>query len=135
MSLAKALTKQIQSITEFPGQKLLVLTQLLQEYNHLIDTGKYAGITVDDICEEIEKKNVLAYLTKATSGDSDFSMFGDDGPWSRFIEKYLEEMSDLYLAQSGNIRRKWGVEESGLWLLVAWTTEMIQQGSGWHPKE
>jgi hypothetical protein len=45
---------------------------------------------------------------------------------------YLQRMCNAY---SGDERKKWGVENSGLCLLLAWTNEIIQQGSGWHPRE
>jgi len=135
VTLAKAIAKQIGAITELPKQKLTVLTLLILEFNHLIDTGKYNHISIEDIHTQIENKNIIDYLRNVTAGDSDFSMFTTEGPYSDYLEYYHEQMYQLYGGYAGNERRKWGVENLGLCLLVAWTNELIQQGSGWHPYE
>lgn len=135
VTLAKAIAKQIGAITELPKQKLTVLTLLILEFNHLIDTGKYSHISIEDIHTQIENKNIIEYLRCETAGDSDFSMFMEDGPYTDYLEYYHEQMYQLYGGYAGNERRKWGVENLGLCLLVAWTNELIQQGSGWHPYE
>lgn len=133
VTLAKAIAKQIGAITELPKQKLTVLTLLILEFNHLIDTGKYNHISIQDIHTQIENKNIVDYLRNETVGDSDFSMFTSEGPYSDYLEYYHEQMYQLYGEYAGNERRKWGVGNLGLCLLVAWTNELIQQGSGWYP--
>lgn len=135
VTLAKAIAKQIGAITELPKQNLALLTLLILEFNHLIDTGKYNYISIDDIQKQIESKNIIGYLQKETAGDSAFSMFSEDGPYFNYLNYYHEQMYQLYGGYAGNERRKWGVENLGLCLLVAWTNELIQQGSGWHPHE
>lgn len=132
VNLAKAITNQIEAITELPKQKLQVLTLLILEYNHLIDTNKYS-ISIDDIHKQIDAKNVIEYLAELTSDDSDFSVFGKDGPYLEYVKYYNEQLLQIYLAYAGDENRKWGVEQNGLCLLVAWTNELIQQGAGWHP--
>lgn len=47
----------------------------------------------------------------------------------------IKRLQDFRDCHSGNEMRKWGIENSGLCLLLAWTNEMIQQGSGWYPSE
>ena len=133
VTLAKAIAKQIDAITELPKQKLTVLTLLILEYNHLIDTGKYNHISIDNVHYAIEQKNIIEYVSKETAGDSDFSMFTAEGPYSDYINFYHEQMYQIWGGYAGKERRKWGVEKSGLCLLIAWTNELIQQGSGWHP--
>jgi hypothetical protein len=134
--LAKAIAKQISAITELPKQKLQVLTLLIMEFNHLIDTGKYNHISIEDIHKTIENKNIIEYLSNETSGDSDFSLFLKEGSlYSNYVKYYHEQMYNIYCASAGDERRKWRVENSGLCLLVAWTNEIIQHGSGWHPNQ
>ncbi len=135
ITLAKAITKQINAITELPKQKLTVLTLLILEFNHLIDTGKYESITIEDIHQAIEEKNIIEYLHEKTVNDSDFSMFIEGGSYSEYLVYYYEQIYQLYGGYAGSERKKWGVENSGLCLLVAWTNELIQQGAGWHPYE
>jgi len=134
-SLASAIALQIGGITELPKAKLTALTLLILELNHLIDTGKYNDITVDEVYVEIENKNILPFLGKRTKGISDFSMYSNDGPYSDFADFYHQQMLSLYDGYAGDHRRKWGVENLGLCLLLAWTNELIQQGAGWYPSE
>ncbi|QDE27997.1 hypothetical protein FIV45_12300 [Paremcibacter congregatus] len=47
------------------------------------------------------------------------------------LTHYLERM-ELY---AGQHRRKWGVENNGLCLLLVWTNEIIQRGTGWYPSD
>ncbi len=134
-SLAKAILKQIEAIRELPRIKLTALTLIILELNHLIDSGKYDQITIEDAHKAIEQKCIISFLTESTKGDSDFSLYGADGPYASFVEYYHEQMYQIYGGYAGNERRKWGIENLGLCLLLAWTNEIIQQGAGWHPNE
>jgi len=133
VSVSKGILKQIESITELPIIKLTALTLLILELNHLIDSGKYNHITIENVHTAIEQKRIIPYLKDTTLGDSDFSLYGSDGPYSVFVEYYHEQMYQIYGGYAGNERRKWGVEKLGLCLLLAWTNEIIQQGAGWYP--
>lgn len=133
VSLSKGILKQIEAIKELPKIKLTALTLIILELNHLIDSGKYIHITIEDVHKAIEQKRIIPYLEETTKGDSDFSLYGGDGPYSGFVEYYHEQMYQIYGGYAGNERRKWGVENSGLCLLLAWTNEIIQQGAGWYP--
>ncbi len=132
--MANAIAKQIDAITELPKQKLNVLTLLILEFNSLIDSGKYNDITIEEVRREIEKGNIINFIASRTAGDSDFSMF-QDSERSDYLNYYHAQLRDICEACAGNERRKWGVENLGLCLLVAWTNELIQRGSGWHPSE
>ncbi|MFK5913250.1 MAG: hypothetical protein QM484_02670 [Woeseiaceae bacterium] len=134
-SVAIAISNQIESITELPKAKLTALTILILELNHLIDSGKYNDITIDEVYKEIENKNILPFLAKRTKGISDFSLYSNNGPYSEFADFYHKQMESLYYGYSGDHRRKWGIENLGLCLLLAWTNELIQQGAGWYPSE
>ncbi len=133
VSLSKGILKQIEAIKELPKIKLTALTLIILELNHLIDSGKYNHITIDDVHKAIEQKQIIPYLRETTKGDSDFSLYGGDGPYSGFVEYYHEQMEQIYGGYAGNERRKWGIENLGLCLLLAWTNEIIQQGAGWYP--
>lgn len=133
VSLAKNIVQKIEAITELPSQKLTVLTLLILEYNSLIDSGKYTHITIKDIHNAIKNKNVIKYLKEVTGSDSDFSLFIDHVPYIKYVEEYNEQLYRLYGGYAGYEGKKWGVKNSGLCLLIAWTNEIIQQGSGWYP--
>lgn len=133
VSLSKAILKQIEAISELPAIKLTALTFLILELNHLIDSGKYNDISIDVVHSAIAEKRIIPFLQETTKGDADFSLYGADGPYSNFVEYYHEQMNRTYDAYGGDERRKWGVENLGLCLLLAWTNQIIQDGAGWHP--
>ena len=62
-SLASAIALQIDGITELPKAKLTALTLLILELNHLIDTGEYNDMTIDEVYPQIENKNILPFLS------------------------------------------------------------------------
>ncbi len=132
--LANAIANQINAITELPKQKLQLLTLLILQYNHLIDSDKFT-ISIDEIHKQIESQNVIPFLEDLTNGDSDFSMFTTEGPYLEYIKFYNEQLLQIYDGYAGDENRRWGVEKDGLCLLVAWTNELVQQGAGWHPNQ
>lgn len=133
--VASRIRTQIEAIAELPTVKLTALTLLILELNHLIDTKKYAAITIEEVYRWIDEETILPSLRERTAGDSDLSLFGPDGPYSNFASFYHNQMKRLAGGYAGEHRRKWGVENLGLCLLLAWTNELIQQGAGWHPNE
>jgi len=134
--LALNIQKQIDAISELPKAKLRALTLLILEINSLIDSRKYDDITIKEVYGWIERKTVIPSLAKRVEKDASFiNNYKADGPYPNFIEFYHDYMQSTYYAYAGDHGRKWGVENSGLCLLLAWTNEIIQQGSGWHPCE
>jgi len=104
------------------------LTLLIHEINHLIDSGKYTDITIDDVHEAIENKRLLRYLRERAGNDIDLSALLDSDVYGNFEEFYETRMNDIYGGYAGDERRKWGVENLGLCLALAWTNEIIQLG-------
>lgn len=135
ISVARQIQRQIEAISELPKVKLQVLTLLILEINHLIDTGRYNDISISDIYREIEKGSVLRFL-KEKAG-SDIIILGsllEPDTYPNFEQYYSEQLQQLYNAYGGD-ERKWGVNNLGLCLLLAWTNEIIQHGSGWYPSD
>jgi len=135
VQVAETIKKQIQSLTTIPQFKLTRLTLLILEYNHLLDTRKYDYITIEDIHREIKNGTVLRYIAKEAADEVDLSMYLDGEESSNFVSQYAQQLQSIYGGYAGQERRKWGVENLGLCLLIAWTNEIIQTGSGWHPNE
>ena len=135
VSLAQAILKQIESITELPKIKLTALTRVIGELTPLLDSGKYNHITIEDVHREIKRKNIIPFLAEITKGDSDFSVYSENGPYENFVDYYHEKMLQIYEGYAGDERRKWGIEKLGLALLLTWTNTIIQQGAGWHPDD
>ena len=99
------------------------LTNLLYHLNHALDTGRYDSITLDEIEEQAEIKQVLPYLKSKLGRDLDISLFS---------EADLKEVSRCYKTAMHVIdpRRKMGVENRGLCLVIGWTIVLIQQQLG-----
>lgn len=135
VTVANQIRVQIEAISELPAVKLTALTLLILELNHLIDSRKYDDLTIDEVYDWIEEEKIIPLLKKRTEGDSDLSLYGKEGPYSNFSVFYHEQMKQLAGGYAGEHRRKWGVENLGLCLLLAWTNELIQQGAGWHPRK
>lgn len=133
--LAKRIQKKIEALTELPAAQLSPLTYMVLQINSLIDSGKYSDITLDDIEREIERGSLFQYLIGRAKGDVDFSIILKGTTYPRFEKFYIDRLQNICNAYSGNERRKWGVQNLGLCLLLAWTNEIIQQGGGWHPNE
>ena len=134
IALSRAIKDQINAITELPKQKLTVLTLLILEFNHLIDTGKYTDISIEEIHHQIKNRTVIDFLRKKTAGDSDFTIFEGE-LYAKSIDYYNEQLLQIHEGYGGSENKKWGVTNQGLCLLIAWTNEIIQQGSGWYPNE
>ncbi|MEQ8526063.1 hypothetical protein [Gracilimonas sp.] len=107
------------------------LTLLILQINKLLDTGKYDDITVDDIYMNIDEGTLLQFLKNECSDDIDLSYHLSTK--KNFEKFYLEHLQSLYDAYAGDHKRKWGIKNKGLCLLLAWTNEILQQGSGWKP--
>jgi hypothetical protein len=135
VSMVNRIRTQIDAITELPKVKLTALTLLILELNHLIDSKKYDDITITEVYGWIDKESILPSLKSRTVGASDLSLFSEDGPYYNFASFYHDQMKRLADGYAGDHRRKWGVENLGLCLLLAWTNELIQQGTGWYPNE
>ncbi|RLG44326.1 MAG: hypothetical protein DRN81_04780, partial [Thermoproteota archaeon] len=72
--LTRRIIRQIDAISELPSVKLTALTLMILEINHLIDTGRYDNISIDEIKKEIEKGTVLQYLQEKAQEDIDLSI-------------------------------------------------------------
>lgn len=134
-AVASQIRAQIEAIDELPKVKLQALTLLILQLNHLIDSKRFEDISIKEVYRWIESEAVLSSLRERTDGESDLSMFFGDGPYAGFVPFYHEQMNRLAGGYAGDHNRKWGVENLGLCLLLAWTNELVQQGSGWYPSE
>lgn len=114
--------------------KLSALTVLILNINSLIDSGKYDDITIEDIRRRIDDGTILRYLKQRAGNDIDLTLYLDHpAAYQGFEDFYVNYLQATYDAYGGDERKRWGVEKKGLCLLLAWTNEIIQQGSGWEP--
>jgi len=108
--------------------KVSALTLLILHINALIDSGKYSDISIDDIHRAIEKKQVLRFIKDRVGADIDLSIHLGDSPYGDFESYFETQLENIYGGCAGQERRKWGVENSGLCLVLAWTSEIVQRG-------
>lgn len=111
------------------------LTLLILELNHLLDTGKFDDITIDQIHRSIGNGSILRDLRNIAEKEIDLSILLDTDAYGDFEGFYTKQMQGIYDAYAGDERRKWGIENKGICLLIAWTNEILQQGHGWKPNE
>lgn len=110
--------------------KVSALTSLILNINSLIDSGKYSDISIQDIHTAIEGKRVLRFLKERVGANIDLSIHLESKAYGDFESYYEGQLENIYGGYAGQERRKWGVENSGLCLVLAWTNEIIQQGQG-----
>jgi len=113
--------------------RLTALTYLILQLNRMLDSGKYDGITIEEVHRHIDDRSVLQWLRQIGKGDIDLSSHLDTDTYGNFEELYANYLQNMSGGYAGNERRKWGVENRGLCFLIAWTNEAIQQGGGWTP--
>jgi len=105
--------------------KIYHLTYFIYTINAAIDTGKYQDISIEEVEEHIENGDLIPYLRERLKGDVDLSIYDPE-----LSAKLNEELASILGGYKGQERRKWGISNSGLCLLVAWTTQLIYYSFG-----
>jgi len=103
---------------------LINLTFLILNLNYLVDHGLHAGVSLDEVKQHIRRGDVLDWLGQWFKGSVDVSPYTHDRAVHDEITRGLQELLDGY---AGDERRKWGVENNGICLLIAWTAALVQQ--------
>lgn len=106
------------------------LTLLILQLNSLLDSGQYDSITLDEVKKRIRDGSVLDYIQERAGRDVDLGLHLSSAAFTTNYIAYLQAILDGY---DGDEARRWGVKNRGLCLLIAWTNEILQQGSGWTP--
>lgn len=102
--------------------RLSTLTYFVLEVNAALDTGLFDDISIGEVQQHIESKDVIPWLSKALGEEIDLSLFDDES-----TNTLHEQLLDILGGYKGQEGRKWGVEHRGLCLLVAWGVECIQR--------
>jgi hypothetical protein len=103
---------------------LAELTFLILGLNHLVDSGLHTRVTLADAKEHIRCGDVVPWLRQEFGDEIDLSLYEYHSATRDEISKGWQ---DLLTAYDGSERRKWGVANNGICLLIAWTNELIQQ--------
>lgn len=97
------------------------LTYLTIELNSALDTGKYDDLPMAEASAHIEARDVVDWLRRRVP-DMDLSLL-----FGQAELDYENGLWDIWGGYAGKERRKWGIENRGLCLLIAWTNELIQR--------
>ena len=100
--------------------RLSKLIHLIFDLNAALDTGQYDDISMAEASEHIERENVVPWLRERVH-QMDFSVLNEEE-----IAEYHRRLAEIHAGYAGNERRKWGVENRGLCLLIAWTAELAK---------
>ena len=96
---------------------------VIQKISALIDTGKYDEISIDEIHTHIEHGDVLRKLSDM---GADLSVHLRSDTYGNFEDWYVGRLQSVLAGYGGNERRKWGIENRGLCLLLSWTSELLK---------
>ena len=100
------------------------LTFLILNLNSLVDGGYHEGVPMEEAKTHIDRGDVFDWLSQKFAGHIDLSIYPANGKTRGEITKGLQ---DILGGNSGRERRKWGVENNGICLLIAWVNELVQQ--------
>lgn len=103
--------------------KLPYLTTLILNLNALLDARKEASIT--EVRRQIEARAIFEWLEERFGREIDLSLYDAQARW-----QISADLLALHRGYDGSERRKWGVENNGLCLLIAWVNEIVQQKWG-----
>jgi hypothetical protein len=91
---------------------------LLWELVAALDTGKYDSLDIEEVRHHANAGTMPAFLID-TFDDLDFSMF-EPNDWTVLAEEWAS------MANAIDARRKFGVENKGISLLLAYTLQSLQ---------
>ena len=104
-------------------QMLLRLTNLAFELTHALDSGYAGKVSPDAVIEHIRDGTIFDFLQETMKGDFDISLFYNDDR-AELIAEWTR------LADAVDAASKFGVENDGLCLLLAYVIEGVQSRSG-----
>jgi hypothetical protein len=99
------------------------LTCALRDLNSALDSGTANGITFQEVCDYLEKGNLIEHLQERLG--LSFSTVRPEVEQNKFLIEGLRFVRDR---AGGQELRRFGVQNSGVCLLIAYVTELIQNG-------
>lgn len=97
------------------------LTFFILALNMALDTGYYGDIYIDEVKERIERGDLMPYLRERLGGDGVRLRHLNENDDVEITERFRATLS----AYAGDELKTWGVSNSGLCLLIAWTLDII----------
>ena len=104
------------------------LTNVIFVLSSIADSGTNDDISIDEAKQHIEAGDLWDYIGKiGGKGYLSYEILSEPH-WAEFRAWYLEGMQSQKRSMDGRERRKYGIENRGLCLLISYTAEIIQEG-------
>lgn len=132
LNVANRIERIIVALDRLPAMNLNAITMIVRNLSVILDSNKYSEITIDEVHQYIQDGTVLDFIAEFEEA-RELRGILKSNLWQDFAKFYIQSLQSIYYGYAGDERRKWGIEKSGICLLLAWTNEIIQMGSGWHP--
>ena len=101
--------------------RLRDLSLVILDLNAALDSENFDDYTMEEAKDQVEKMSVFEDLWARGFNQPSFD--------EAVIPELEQEWNDIWSAFAGDERRKWGVKNGGLCLLIAWTGEILQVGA------
>ncbi len=108
---------------------LSMLCLLGRQVNAAIEKGHGNKISFNDVYKGLEEKNLFELLDEKLPGVLDLSFFLERNKGASLKQRdgLLNALSDVAFGMEGDEKDKYGIQSSGLSLLMAYILEAIQQ--------
>lgn len=104
-------------------RKSTSVTGFIMELAFLVDKG--IVYSIDEVNRHIEQKDVLNWLERQHPFGSDYGL--DLSMYDQNDRAYIhEELESMWLGYGGKEKRKWGITQNGLCILICWLTEIVR---------
>lgn len=104
-------------------RKITAITALIQDLSDLLDKGK--SFSIEEVNSQIENKKVIDWLEREFPFGSDNGL--DFSHFTKSDRDYVHnELYSYWVGYAGDERRKWGIENNGLCILLSWSVEVVK---------
>ena len=110
-----------------PPYSMAFMAMILFGLSVLADSGKTDDITIEDVKQHARDGDLIEFLAEK-GGGSFASRFLDSPDQKEFKTWYVGQIGDNCDAMHGRERRKYGIKNRGICLLISYTAEIVQQG-------
>ncbi len=104
--------------------KLSFLTAFIFDLCTAIDRNMHGLISAEEVKDRIATGDLFPYLERRIGKTPGIGTFLKD---PKLADDFIAKLRDISEEYGGVARRKWGIENNGICLLIVWTAEIIQQ--------
>jgi len=128
VALINTIKIYVEKISNIPAARVLVLNMVISVLVHLIDTGKFNHITIDEIHKHIDNRTLIDFI--ASLDDRAKCIFDITFTDERKKKYFLDTIDSV--VNCADYSRHYGINDmsdntNGLLALLALTNEIIQQ--------